>query len=197
MRSRLLFGSIAVAVFALGLYGVTRPRTESRGYKMTWVTVRQLATNHQVQAGDLAIPGRPDSALRLLLNDRRLEGSHVQARGLPSGGEVGEQAFNGRPDLSSIAASSRVYFYVVKENETPIGGWTEGASVIPCYQGAVQKGVSVHRARCICIPLRILAIHKSTTPNEASWLAIQVPAKLQSSFADFAFSEKRLLYQVK
>jgi hypothetical protein len=197
MRSRLLFGSTAVAVFLVGLYGVTRPRNEAPGYRVTWVAARPLIKNHEVEAGDLAIPGRPDSALRLLLNDRRLEGSHVQGRGLRSGEEVGDGAFNSRADFSGVGAGSRVYFYVVKDSETPAGGWTEGASVIACYLSAVQKGVNAHRARCLGTPLRILAIHKSVASNEASWLAIQVPARLQSSFADFAFSEKRLLYQVK
>jgi hypothetical protein len=108
------------------------------------------------------------AALRLLLNDQRLQGNHLQKKGR-----------------------------VVKEDATPIGGWTEDSFVIPCFlKQPAKTGAAPPAASCLHTSLRILAIHKSRAAGEASWLALEIPEKMRCSFAEFALADKRILYQV-
>jgi hypothetical protein len=132
-----------------------------------------------------------------LLNDQRLQGSHFQTAARKPGDVVSDADLAERPDLSGAATGSQVYFYVVKEDATPIGGWTENAFVIPCFLKAPAKPTATKQvATCIHKPIRILAIHKSRATGEASWLALEIPEKLRCSFAEFALADKRILYQV-
>jgi hypothetical protein len=102
-----------------------------------------------------------------------------------------------RPNLLTSSPKSHVYFYVLKEEATPVGGWTEGAAVIPCYKPEPKPGEkSGPHSVCIHTPIPILAIHKSTAAGDASWLALEIPEKLRCTFADFALAEKRLLLQI-
>lgn len=157
-----------------------------------------IGPNHQSQPDDLHIPSGPDAALRLLLNDQHLAGNHLQGGARKTGDVLSDSDLEERPDLSSAAKGSQIYFYVVKEDALPIGGWTEGASVIPCFlkTAAAAKPSTKQETKCIHMPLRILAIHKSRATGEASWLALEVPDKLRCTFAEFALADKRTLYQV-
>ena len=102
-----------------------------------------------------------------------------------------------RPDLSGVAKGAHIYFYVVKEDTTPIGGWTENAFVIPCFVKASTKPAATPRVvSCIHTPIRILAIHKSRASVEASWLALEIPEKLRCIFTEFALADQHILYQV-
>jgi hypothetical protein len=196
MRNLILVAAPFLVLCAAGLLRILTHPVSAAEYSPDWTVTRSIAPNHQLQPDDLAIPGSFAATLRLLLDDRSFSGAHLQGRARRQGESVGFSDFDRRPDLSA-AAHAQVYFYVSKEDSTPIGGWTEGASVIPCFFRTAQRGTPPKQApACINTPLRILAIHKAQASSESSWLAIEVPASLQCAFVEFALAEKRILYQV-
>jgi hypothetical protein len=197
MRKFLVFGIPALVAFGVGLYRVATVRPKEGEYSAKWVASRAFAANHQVQQDDLRVPGGIDAVVRLLLEDESLNGAHVKGAAHPAGAVLRDADFDRRPDLSKPMPHAQIYFYVTKEDSTPIGGWTEGASIVPCYLKTEGKAPATkQRAICIHTPLRILAIHKAQNTNEASWLAIEVPEKFRCTFAEFAMADKRTLYQV-
>jgi hypothetical protein len=115
----------------------------------------------------------------------------------PQSGSIGPNDISPRPNLTTQSPEEQIYFYVLKEDVTPVGGWTEGASVIPCY-AKTDDNHNPPRTRTICIhtPLQILAVHTAYASGEASWLAIGVPTNLRCTFAEFALADKRLLFQI-
>jgi hypothetical protein len=191
---------VGVLMFAvplgIGAFLVSRAKETGTEYKNFWLAAHPIGPNHQSRPDDLHIPSGPAAALRLLLDDQHLAGNHLQGGARKTGDVLSDLDLEERPDLSSAAKGSQIYFYVVKEDATPIGGWTESASVIPCYLKAAGKPAARPVTTCIHTPLRILAIHKSRATGEASWLALEIPEKLRCTFAEFALAKKRILYQV-
>lgn len=196
MRKYALAAGLFLIPFIIGLYLVGTSRHAPHEYHNSWKTARPIRLNHQNQSDDLHIVPGVGAALRLLLNDQRLEGDHLQGTEHKLGEPISESDFAERPDLSGAAAGAQIYFYVVKEDQMPIGGWTENALVIPCFLKASTKPATQPKASCIHTPIRILAIHKSRASGEASWLALEIPENLRCLFAEFALADKRALYQV-
>jgi hypothetical protein len=196
MRKYIL-GALTFAVpLAIGAIIVSKAKETGTEYRNSWLAAHALGPNHQSQPDDLHIPFGPAAALRLLLNDQHLAGNHLQGGARKTGDVLSDSDLEERPDLSNAAKGSQIYFYVVKEDAIPIGGWTESATVIPCYLKAAAKPAAKPVTTCIHTPLRILAIHKSRATGEASWLALEIPEKLRCTFAEFALAEKRILYQI-
>jgi|SRR5579862_530057 len=197
LRSVLLLGAIAAALALTGLYRISRTSAKPEEYDVRWTATRPLPGNHQLVAGDLGYPAEPMAAARLLLDDTSAAGMHLIGAA-KRGDMLGKERISPRPHVQTSIPSSQVYFYVLKEDITPVGGWTEGASVIPCYKTpGTGTGNEKERTVCIHTPLPILAIHKSTASAEASWLALEIPNELRCTFAAFALADKRLLMQVK
>jgi hypothetical protein len=196
MRKYVLAALILLVPLGIGAHFVPHSEKTGTEYGNSWLAARAIGPNHQTQPDDLHIPSGPSAALRLLLNDQRVQGNHLQGPARKSDDKLLDSDFAERPDLSSAAKGSQIYFYVVKEDAAPIGGWTENASVIPCFLRAAVKPATKQETKCIHAPLRILAIHKSRATGEASWLALEIPEKLRCTFAEFALADKRILYQV-
>jgi hypothetical protein len=196
MRKYVLAVLIFLIPLGIGAYFVRQSRETGTEYRNSWIAARPIGPNHQSQPDDLKIPSGPLAALRLLLNDQRLQGNHLQGPARKLGDVLSDSDLAERPDLSSAAKGSQIYFYVVKEDAVPIGGWSENASVIPCFLVAAVKPATKQETKCIHVPLRIIAIHKSRATREASWLALEIPEKLRCIFAEFALADKRILYQV-
>jgi len=197
MRSVILSALVFVALFGFGLYRVFQASPLSPGYTVTWKAEHSLPSNHQIRPGDLAYPEEPLAAARILLRDESANGMHLAASAVQPGQAIPAEDISPRPVLKTHVPDSQIYFYVLKEDTTPAGGWTEGASVIPCYQKTVGKADSAKdKTVCIHTPLSILAIHTGATSSEASWLALEVPANLRCTFAEFAMADKRVLFQI-
>jgi hypothetical protein len=197
MRKYLLAAGIFLVPFAVGLYFVASSNHVPREYHNYWEVARPIALNHQSQSDDLRTPAGIAAALRLLLNDQRLQGNHLQGTARKPGDVISDQDLAERPDLSGAAKTSQIYFYVLKEDATPIGGWTENAFVIPCFlKNSAKPPATKQVTSCIHTPIRILAIHKSRVSSESSWLALEIPEKLRCTFAEFALADKRMIYQV-
>jgi hypothetical protein len=196
MRKYFLAAGIFLIPFVIGLYFVATSRHTPHEYRNSWKIARPIGLNHQSEPEDLHIIPGLDAALRLLVNDQRLQGNHLHGSARKPGDVVSDANLAERPDLSGAARGAEVYFYVVKEDTTPIGGWTENAFVIPCFLKASNKPTTPPGTSCIHTPIRILAIHKSRASSEASWLALEIPEKLRCTFAEFALADKRILYQV-
>lgn len=197
MRSLILVGVPLSLVLLIAAFRVAGRAESSARYEIGWIATRPLMRNHQIRRGDLAYPGEWLAAARLLLRDESMEGRHVTAEIPRSGERVGASEVSLRPNLTTHSPDAQVYFYVLKEDATPVGGWTEGASVIPCYSKTEdERKTSKVRIVCIHSPLPILAVHASGSTGDASWLAIEVPGALRCKFAEFALAEKRLLFQV-
>jgi hypothetical protein len=197
MRTFILSTVFFSALFVFGLYRVFHATQAPAGYTVTWKAERPLPSNHQIRPGDLSYPQEALAAARILLRDETSNGMHLAAPARQPGQAIRAAEISPRPELKTHAPDSQTYFYVLKEDTTPAGGWTEGASVIPCYQKTVGKGDSAKdKTVCIHTPLPILAIHTGATSTEASWLALEVPANLRCSFAEFAMADKRVLFQI-
>jgi hypothetical protein len=196
MRKYVLAALIFLVPFGIGAYFVWQSKETVTEFRNSWLAARPIGPNHQSQPDDLHIPSGPSAALRLLLNDQRLQGNHLQGPARKVGDVLSDSDLAERPDLSSAAKGSQIYFYVVKEDAAPIVGWTDNASVIPCFLKAAVKPATKQETKCIHTPLRIIAIHKSRVTGEASWLALEIPEKLRCTFAEFALADKRILYQV-
>jgi len=192
MRSALVIAGVLAALLVAGFYRIQTTTADPQGYKAKWIATRALRKNHQIVPGDLAYPAEGLAAGRLLLQDNSAEGMHLQAPVL-QGESLTPDAIAIKPNLAP-GLSSQTYFYVLTEDATPVGGWTEGAAVIPCYK---LPDKPKDRPVCIHTPLPILAVHKSTATGDASWLALEIPEKLRCTFAEFALADKRLLMQVK
>jgi hypothetical protein len=200
MRKVLIISALFAVPFSAGFLAVISVHHAQHPHLVRWNARQPLTGNHQVSENDLSVPAGVDSALRVLLNDQRLAGAHILGGNHTAGEVLEESQFADRPDLSQAAKGSQIYFYVIKEDAVPVGGWSENASVIPCFLRASSKSDSpkfaAPTAVCIHQPLRILAIHKSRNSSEGSWLALEIPETLRCRFAEFALAEKRMLYQV-
>jgi hypothetical protein len=192
MRSLAIIGGPFIFLFAFGFYHVRRTERGPTGYVFTWLATRSLSINHQILPGDLSHPREWLAAGRLLLRDETVEGMHLMAAAHQRGDEIRADEMSQRPKLVPHSRDTQVYFYVLKQDSAPAEGWTEGASVIPCYQKLAGKPETAkQKTVCIHTPLPILAIHTAKAPSEASWLALEVPASQRCTFADFALAEKR------
>lgn len=195
MRKYVIGGILFLVPLGIGALLVSRTDKTATKYQNSWLASRPIGPNHQSQPDDIHVPPGPFAALRLLLDDQRLQGDHLQGVAREPGAEIRNSDLAERPDLSGAAKNSQIYFYVIKEDAMPIGGWTENASVIPCFLKTSTKPSEKPVTTCIHSTLRILAIHKARVTTEASWLALEIPEKLRCTFAEFALADKRFLYQ--
>jgi hypothetical protein len=190
--------SVAFAVFfGLGFYYTNHRSNAPEGYRTGWIAARSLPANHQIVEGDLSYPKEWIAAGRLLLQDRTALAQHLISGPHKTGMPLNVDQLSGQPDLTPHTAGGHVYFYVLKEDVTPAGGWTEGASVVPCYRDPPSGKEKTGPAKCLHVNLAILAVHRSSKPEQASWLAIEVPGSIRCKFASFALAEHRFIYQVK
>jgi hypothetical protein len=197
MRKYFLAACIFLVPFLIGLLFVAKSTRTPHEYHSYWEVARPIGLNHQSQSDDLHLPSGVAAALRLLLNDQRLQGNHLQGMARKPGDVISDADLAERPDLSGAAKGSQIYFYVIKEDTTPIGGWTENAFVVPCFlKAAAKPPATKQETSCIHTSVRILAIHKSRATGESSWLALEVPEKLRCTFAEFALADHRIIYQV-
>jgi hypothetical protein len=181
MRTFILSTVFFSALFVFGLYRVFHATQAPAGYTVTWKAERPLPSNHQIRPGDLSYPQEALAAARILLRDETSNGMHLAAPARQPGQAIRAAEISPRPELKTHAPDSQTYFYVLKEDTTPAGG-----------KGDSAKDKTV----CIHTPLPILAIHTGATSTEASWLALEVPANLRCSFAEFAMADKRVLFQI-
>ena len=196
MLNRLLVWVPLLLLFGFAFWRVSgRTRPEGH-YHPRWIAMRRLELNHQITEGDLGYPNEWFAAARSLLQDRTADGQHLVTGARDRGESVTLEDLSPRPNLIPRSENGQIYFYVLKEDRAPAGGWSEGVAAIPCYENPSKKQRPTARPVCIHRPLTVVAVHRSTRAGEGSWLALDVPADLRCTFAEFATAEKRFLYQL-
>src|SRR5207249_1946046 len=78
MRKYFLAACMFLAPFLIGLLFVAESSRTPHEYHSYWKVARPIGPNHQSQSDDLHLPSGVAAALRLLLNDQRLQGNHLQ-----------------------------------------------------------------------------------------------------------------------
>jgi hypothetical protein len=193
----LVLWTVFAIIFGLGFYYTHNRDKAPEGYRAVWIAARPLPANHQIVEGDLSYPKEWIAASRLLLQDHAALSQHLTTGPHNAGTPVNVDELSGQPDLTPHAPGGHVYFYVLKEDATPAGGWTEGASIVPCYRDESSGKEKAGPAKCLHVKLPILAVHRPRKAEQASWLAIEVPESIRRKFAGFALAEHRFIYQVK
>lgn len=188
---------IFTILFSFGFFYTSHRNNAPDGYRAVWIAARPLPANHQIVEGDLSYPKEWIAAGRVLLQDHAALSQHLTTGSHTAGTPVNVDELSGQPDLTPHAPGGHVYFYVLKEDATPAGGWTEGASIVPCYRDEPSGKENTGPAKCLHVRLPILAVHRSSKSEQASWLAIEVPERIRCKFAGFALAEHRFIYQVK
>ena len=77
MRKILIIGALFAFPFSAGFLTVLFHHHALHPYLIRWNTRQPLVGNHQVSENDLSVPPGVDSALRVLLNDQRVVGTHI------------------------------------------------------------------------------------------------------------------------